>query len=409
MRILYVTQIVPYPPHGGVLQRGYNLLRELGRHHDVHLLAFHHPDELPAGEALERSRLELGRFCTKVEYFELWPKRSRLHMLGGLAVAAVRDVPFSVLAHRSRRLSTRLTEICLSDERPDVVHLDTIALAPYARDCGEVPIFLAHHNIESRLMQRRGTHERGWIQRWYVNREAEKLRRFEAAVCAGFRTNITVSDNDSRELSEICPTAVVEAIPNGVDIDYFKPRGGGETATLIFTGGMNMFANRDAVDWFLEAVWPLVRQRVPAVRFVAIGQRPSERLRAEVSRSDAVEAPGFVEDIRAAVARAAVYIVPIRVGGGTRLKVLDAMAQGKAIVSTTVGAEGIDVRHGEHIVIADDAQAFASRIVELLEDPERRASLGAAARARAEEGYAWSILGQRLVHVYARAKGGSST
>ena len=115
MRILFVTQIVPYPPHGGVLQRGFNLLRELGRTHDVHLLAFHHPDELPPGEALEQSRAELGKFCSAVEYFELWPKKSSAHRFLGLGLAAMHPAPFSVLAHRNRKLSQRISELCQSE------------------------------------------------------------------------------------------------------------------------------------------------------------------------------------------------------------------------------------------------------------------------------------------------------
>ena len=405
MRILYVTQIVPFPPHGGVLQRGYNLLKELGSRHEVHLLAFHHPDELRPGEAVERSKVELGRFCRFVEYFDLWPKRSAVHRLAGLAAAAIHPAPFSVIAHRSAPLSRRVGAICRDPLPPDIVHLDTIALAPLAADCGKLPVVLAHHNIESQLMRRRAEFERGWLARRYVRREAGKLRDFEANVAGKFLANITVSDADAASLREICPDAVTEVIPNGVDTEYFRPQRGLETPSLIFTGGMNMFANRDGVDWFLETVWPLVKSRVPEVRFMAIGQRPSERLKDLAARDGAVEAPGFVQDVRPAVAHAAVYVVPLRVGGGTRLKVLDAMAQGKAIVSTTLGAEGIDVRDGQHLMLADDAASFADRVVELLQSPDLRTRLGDAARRQAEARYSWRILGEQLGAVYSRAAG----
>ncbi len=403
MRILYVTQIVPYPPHGGVLQRGFNLLRELGNRHEVHLLAFHHRDELPPGEAVETSKRELGKFCRSVEYFDLWPKRSVLHRLFGYAVAALLPAPFSVLAHRNRMLSRRLAESCRGENAPDIVHLDTIALAPYARCCGGLPLVLAHHNIESQLMKRRADFEGGWLQRRFVSREAAKLHRLESRVAGNFLTNITVSVGDAASLREICPGALCDVVPNGVDTRYFTPRRGQETPTLVFTGGMNMFANRDGVEWFVEQVWPAVKARVPAARFVAIGQHPGDRLLQAAARDSAVEAPGFVKDVRPAVARAAVYVVPLRVGGGTRLKVLDAMAQGKAIVSTTLGAEGIDVRDGEHLLLADDASAFADRIVGLLNRPEERLRLGDAARERAESSYSWPTLGERLAAAYARA------
>lgn len=402
MRILFVTQIVPYPPHGGVLQRGFNLLRELGREHEVHLLAFHHPDELPHGEPVERSRRELGRFCRSIEYFPLWPKRSAAHKLAALAAGAVYPGPFSVLAHRSAALARRIEDICAGATPPDIVHLDTIALAPYLENCGARPTVLCHHNIESTLMARRAGHESSFAARRYVAAQSRKLLDYERTQPARFRLNITVSATDSATLREICPTANAVDIPNGVDTDYFTPREHDGTPALIYTGGMNMFANRDAVEWFLDAIWPLVKQAVPEARFFGVGARPCARLLEAAAADPSVEAPGFVDDVRPWVARSAVYIVPLRVGGGTRLKMVDAMAQGKAIVATTVGAEGVEGEDGTHFLLRDQPRAFADTIIELLRDPARRQALGAAARARAVERYSWPILANRLAGHYAR-------
>jgi polysaccharide biosynthesis protein PslH len=403
MHILYVTQIIPYPPHGGVLQRGYNLLRELGREHRVRLLAFHHPDELPPGNAVEASRRELRSFCEDVEYLDLWPKRSRLHTAVALAAGIAYPKPFSVLAQRSARLHDRLRELCRGPDRPDVVHLDTIALAPYARDCAGVPCVLTHHNVESQLMLRRGERERSLAARAYVKLQARRLERYEAESCNRFAVNVMVSDADARTLAGISPGARTAVVPNGVDTLYFTPRDDPQTPTVIFTGGMNMFANRDAVEWFLDDVWPAVLRQVPEARFVAIGQRPSAKILAAAAADASVQAPGHVPDVRPWVGPAAVYVVPMRVGGGTRLKVLDAMAQGKALVATGLGAEGIEVEHGRHLVIADTASDFAERVVDLLRDPGRRQALGAAARQRVEERYAWPVIGRRLVAAYAAA------
>ena len=401
MRILFVSQIIPYPAHGGVLQRGFNLLRELGRSHEVHLLAFHHPDELAPGEAVEASRRELGRFCREVEYFELWPKKSPLHTALALGVAALHPAPFSVLAQRNRALSDRIRELSRSNRPPDVVHLDTVALAPYSAACGQIPTVLGHHNIESQLMERRADHERGALRRAYVQLQARRLRRYESRVCRKFHLNVTVSDADAELLGQICPGVRTVVIPNGVDTEYFQPRWGKEAPAIVFTGGMNMFANRDAVEWFLDAVWPIIRQRVPGVHFYAIGQRPSPRVLEFAASDGSVSAPGHVPDIRPWVEKAAVYVVPMRVGGGTRLKVVDAMAQGKAIVSTTLGAEGIRGDDGVHFVLADDPQAFADRVIRLLGAPDERRRLGEAARARAATHYAWRALGERLSQSYA--------
>jgi polysaccharide biosynthesis protein PslH len=399
MRILYVTQVVPYPPHGGVFQRGYNLLRELGRENHVHLIAFHHPDELPHGEPLERSRVELGKFCREIEYFELWPKKSRMHLLAAFAMGALYPRPFCEFAHRSRALTQRLTELCSGPNPPDLVHLDTIALAPYRHCCGKVPSVLAHHNIESQLMARRANFETNAAARAYVASQTRKLVDFEKQHVESFPLNIVVSDADAITLKNICPKARTASVQNGVDTDYFTARDGAETA-VAYAGGMRMFANRDAVDWFLEEIWPRLKALVPETTFFAIGQRPTDKLLAAAARDPSVIAPGFVDDVRPWVARTGVYIVPLRVGGGTRLKIVDAMAQGKAIVTTTLGAEGIEGKDGEHFVLADDPAEFAAHTARLLRDPVERARLGTAARALAEETYAWRKLGTKLADEY---------
>jgi glycosyltransferase involved in cell wall biosynthesis len=407
VRILFVTQIVPFPPHGGVLQRGYNLLRELGKRHEVHLLAFHHPDELPPGEPVERSRAELGKYCRTIEYFPLWPKVSALHKLAALGLGAIYPGPFSVLAHKSRAMAKRITSLCAA-RVCDIVHLDTIALAPYLENCGVIPTVLCHHNIESRLMARRAEHETSFAARKYVASQSRKLLEYEREQPARFRLNITVSANDSDTLRRICPGVHAVDIPNGVDTEYFAPRPHDGAPTLIYTGGMNMFANRDAIEWFLDAIWPRVKAAIPQVRFLGVGARPCARLLEAAAADRSIEAPGFVDDVRPWVARAAVYVVPLRVGGGTRLKMVDAMAQGKAIVATSIGAEGTEGDDGTHFMLRDDAKSFADTLIELLHDPERRTALGAAARQRAVDRYSWPMLAERLAGHYERVVGAAA-
>jgi sugar transferase (PEP-CTERM/EpsH1 system associated) len=403
MRILFFSGIVPYPPHGGVLQRNFNLVRELKRQGaDVHLLAFHHPNELPHGAPLEHSKQVLGEFCEAVEYGELWPKKSKLHMLTSLGIAAFSRDPFAVRAHYSPFFARRVRELTASG-RFDVVHLDSVSFAPYAQLAHGVPVLCTHQNVESQLFARRAGHERGWLRRSYVARQARVLERLERKTCGRYANNIMVSDDDARTLRGLCPQARTAVIANGVDTEYFTPREGGTEPTLIFTGSMRMFANNDAVRWFLEEIWPAVKARVPNARFIAIGRQPSGFALDYAARDPSVEVPGFVDDVRPWVARAAVYVVPMRVGGGTRLKVLDAMAQGKAIVSTRLGAEGIHMEDGVHYAAADQPRDFAAAITRLLGDAAVRARLGHAARERAESKYSWPALGRQLLEVYAQA------
>lgn len=396
MKILFVRQVIPYPPHGGTRQRGYNLIRELAKRNEVHLLAFHHPDQLPH-ERLEEARTELKKFCKEVEFFTLWPKKSKLHAAVALATALLLPTPFSVLAQRNTALNRRLREICGGPDRPDLVHFDTIGLAPFSRDCKGIPCTLGHQNVESQLMERRTQHERGLFARTYGRIQTRRLLRYEAAQCPRFATNIMVSEADVTLLQQVAPGSRAVSVENGVDVDYFQPSVDGDAGpTLIYTGGMDMFANRDAVEWFIDEILPIIRQSVPEVRFLAVGQYPSEKARTAANRDPLIEVPGFVPDVRPWVARASVYVVPLRVGGGTRVKIMDAMAQGKAIVSTSVGAEGIEGTLGVHRLHGDTPAEFAARVVELLNDPTRRAELGRNARALAESRYAWPALGAKL-------------
>lgn len=403
MRILFLSQIVPYPPHGGVLQRGYNIVREIGRRNEVHLLAFVHPDVLGTPALVEESRAALQQHCARVEYYRLWPKDSpRLGKLSYLWSGASRS-PFSVIAHRSREFRTAIHRT-LAAHPIDLVHYDTLALAQFMPPGRRTPSTLTHHNIESQLMARRAAKETNPLARLYLRNEAAKLRAYESAHCRDFDLNIVVSDADAQTLQSIVPGIHTQTVVNGVDVDYFRPapaeRGSTSEPALIYTGGMNMFANRDAVMYFLREIWPTVKAGMPAVRFYAVGQDPPEEVLRIAAADPQVIVTGYVDDIRPYVNRAAVYVVPLRVGGGTRLKVVDAMAMGKAIVSTRIGAEGIRVTEGRDVLLADEPQHFAETTLRLLRDPQARARLGAAARLLAEDAYSWDHVGAKLQGAY---------
>jgi sugar transferase (PEP-CTERM/EpsH1 system associated) len=395
---------VPYPPHGGVLQRGYNIIRELGRWSRVHLLAFVHPDVLPTPDTLEESRRVLGGLCETVEYFDLWPKRSPAHKAAALAGGLLSTVPFSVVAHGSAGFRTSVQR-AIGGSRFDVIHVDTIALTPFV-DLGPArpaPTVLTHHNIESQLMERRSEVEARRLARWFLAREARKLAAYESAVSPAYDVNIFMSAQDQALLERRVPGVRGAVVPNGVDVAYFTPDGSEPEPSLIYTGGMNMFANRDAVVFFLEEIWPAVAAAVPQARFYAVGQDPPREVEAMAARDPRVVVTGYVDDIRPYVRRAAVYVVPLRVGGGTRLKVLDAMASGKAIVSTSIGCEGLDVTPGAHLLVADSPEEFVRTTVTLLTDRARQRALGDAARARVEERYAWPVVGTQLRRAYEAA------
>lgn len=400
MRVLFLSQIVPYPPHGGVLQRGYNIIRQLGGQAEVHLLAFIHPEALPTPETLEESRVELAKYCRTVEYFPIWAKRSAAHKALALGTSLASRQPFAAIAHRSAAYRDRIAAL-LAAHPCDVIHADTIGLAPFVDlDAPKAATVLTHHNVESMLMARRSEVETGLAARTFLRREAGKLRAAERTLSPRFDVNIVMSENDGVVLRGIAPTARTMVVANGVDVDYFTPGAEAATPTLIYGGGMNMFANRDAVMHFLREVWPLVKAAEPTVRFLAVGQDPPPELQAMAQQDPQVVVTGYVRDIRPYIAEAAVYVVPLRVGGGTRLKVLDAMAMGKAMVSTAVGCEGLAVTPGEHLLVADEPRPFADAVVSLLRDRARRETLGRSARALVERDYAWPAIGRQLMTTY---------
>jgi glycosyltransferase involved in cell wall biosynthesis len=367
----------------------------------VFLLAYVHPDAFNKKDDLAESKRVLGGFCREIHYFPLWPKLSQFHKLTAYMAAMVYPRPFSVLAHKSAAIEERLQKV-VALNKPDLIHIDTIALAPLLHICSNTAAVMTHQNIESRLMYRRARFERSFLSRWFVTRQARLLAAYEKHQSLKVDLNVMVSTQDARALEEMVPGARTLVVENGVDTQYFRPRPGEEGPAVIYTGGMNMFANRDAVIWFLREIWPLLKKRKPGLRFFAVGQSPSKEIRELAAADDSIELPGFVDDIRPWVARAAVYIVPLRVGGGTRLKIVDAMAQGKAIVSTSLGCEGIRVTDGNNILIADEPDAFACKVAMLLDDSALRQMLGQAARRLAEQKYSWPHLGEKLISGYQR-------
>jgi len=234
----------------------------------------------------------------------------------------------------------------------------------------------------------RDVERRGW-RRALLALESRKMRRYEARACERARLTIAVSDADCRLLAAAAPRARVQAVPTGVDIDYFAPDGIAEIpGRLVFTGSMDWYPNEDGIAHFIEDVLPRVRRQIPAASLTVVGRNPSARLRAAAAVAD-VEITGLVDDVRPHMADAAVYVVPLRIGGGTRLKIFEALSMAKAVVSTTVGAEGLPLTPGRHFLRADEPAEFAAAVTSLLRDAARRRALGAEGRRLVEARYSW--------------------
>lgn len=403
MKMLMITHLVPYPPNGGVKIRNYNLLREASRHHDIHLLTFYQGAHIKNQRELEHSVDAIKAFCKHLEVYEIPSDKSRFAWYSLLFRNLFSLTPYSVWRFHSPQM-VRSVEKALSNGTFDLLEVGTIALADYTKLAEKVPKILVHHNIESKLLFRRSKYTGNLLPKLYLKWQAGKLRRYEHQMSTRFACHTVCSENDADTLKQICSDANITVVPNGVDTNYFRPSSSPiKPKTMVFVGGMGWFPNLDAMVFFKREIWPLIKKAVPEVNVKIIGNHPPKEL-VEYSRKDKSFQPlGFVEDIRPIVADAAVYIVPMRVGGGTRLKVLDAMAMGKAIVSTSIGCEGIDVRDGHDILMADTPAEFAQCVLGLFNDPQQGRRLGQSARDTATKLYSWKVVYQKLEESYNRA------
>lgn len=400
MKVLWLSHNVPYPPIGGVLQRNYHLVHQVARRAELHLVALRQRALCPDDATLEEAREVLGGFCASVQFFPLdWDERPHVRPLRAVPVIAGRR-PYIAARYDSVACHRALAQ--LAPQSFDLVHLDTIGLIPYWRHLRGPAAVLNHHNAESTMLVRRAAGEARPQMRAVLRWQANAVRRWERDYCPQFAANLVVSALDGERIREIAPTARTTVVANGVDTTYFDlPPNTEPTARgIVLLGSQAWYPNRDAVEYFLDDIWPKILAEEPKAVCTIIGQDPCPRALAADRDDPQVRVLGFVEDLRAELAQAAVFACPFRQGGGTRLKVLDAMAMRKAMVTTTIGAEGVPLQDGKHCLIADGAAAFAAAVVDLIRHPERRAQLGHNGRALVEAQYDWNAIGERLIQAY---------
>jgi len=391
MKILFLTPELPYPPDRGASIRSFNLIKNLAPRHQIHLLSFSTKE---SGLAEAGPLLDL---CSQVETIPT-PHRSTLQRLLSTLLSPLPDM---ALRLPSSEFETKLKSI-LQKERFDLAQVEAIEMARYIPTVIEshTPLIFDDINAEYLLQKRafetdlRHLH---WLGALYSLVQWRKLHLYEARACRRADRVIAVSEADKEALCCLVPGLSVSVVPNGVDTEYYQPVEGETDDSLVFTGKMDFRPNVDGILWFFEQVWPLVKGRLPQARLLVVGRNPSPRL-SPLFQDPQVTVTGFVPDVRPYIARANIYIVPLRMGGGTRLKVLEAMAMGKAIVSTSLGCEGIEVTERE-VAIADEPQEFAQRLSELWDDRERKKALGRAARRLAER-YDWRSITPTLEGVY---------
>lgn len=404
MRLLWFSHFVPFPPQGGHLQRSFNLIRQMAKSHQISLVAFnieHEPDA-----QLRQHARELEAYCKEVEIWDLPLKWRGARWWAKLALSPFHKLPYSCRAFWSPGLDARWRRK-LAAHPGALVHFDSSDLALYAASAKGFRKVLNHHNCESAMARRRAEKELNPLKRAYLRREARKLERLERDVCPQFDVNTVVSGEDARLLLASSPGARVQVVENGTDIHYFQPNPGSEEpGSVIFAGGLWWYPNLSAIQYFVQQIWPRVKAGRAGARLYLAGRRPVGAVLHLADADPSIEVVANPEDMRPWMARAAVFICPILDGGGTRLKILDALAMGKAVVTTTLGYEGLRVRPGEHLLAADTAEDFAAAVLRLMEGAELRRQLGRAGRTLVEQEYSWERVGEQLERAYQEALAG---
>jgi glycosyltransferase involved in cell wall biosynthesis len=383
MKILWVKMGGLWPPTSGGRTRSLHIISELAKRHSVSIVTTHTAGDDPAGlsDHLPCERVlsfEYGVAKRGSAAFPLTVARSWLSSdpvdLWKWRVPAVRECV-------SALLDSGDIDVCVAD------FLFAINNVPLG---GRTPVVLFEHNVEYLIWKRLCDLETVPWRRALLEIEWRKLRAREAAACHHADVTIAVSDDDSRRLGAIAPEANITWIPTGVDTNYFMPRPNEERPWhLVFSGSMDWHPNEDAVRYFMAEILPLIRSEIPEVTFSIVGRSPSAELRAGAAAAG-VEVTGTLDDIRPALAQAAVCVVPLRAGSGTRLKIFEALAMGKAVVSTTLGAEGLTMESGRHFVAANGPRPFADAVVALLRDSARRRRIADEGRALVESRHSWA-------------------
>lgn len=385
LRILWVKMGGLWPITSGGRLRSYHIIDELSRHHDVTVLTTTHAAE---------KNISLGTqlpYCKQVKSFVFSaPKKHEKAFIRSIAASWFSRLPVDLYKYQCPQLRREVDQQ-LNNGNFDFCIADFLTSVPNVPMSGATPVIHFSHNVEHMIWLRLYNNEKNWLKRLLLSIEWRKMRNIETKACSDATATIAVSTEDMALLQKLSPDVRITSVDTGVDIDFFKPdmRVDLNPTALVFSGSMDWHPNEDAMLFFMDKILPIIRQEIPQVTLSIVGRNPSEKLKIAAQNAN-VEVTGTVADIRPWLSSASVYIVPLRIGGGTRLKIYEALAMGKAVVTTTIGAEGLNLQEDVHLLRGDNARSFARQTVRLLRNASLAKNLGCAGRQLVEANYAWS-------------------
>lgn len=400
MKILFLSQRFLLPMDTGGKIRTGNILEQLSKLHEITLIS---NVESPIDDSYVPS---MNRFCARfipVQWKEI--KRSSLLFYIRLFFQMFSFYPVNVLNDYSTKLRKEV-EKELAGEAYDLAICDFVQSALMFKNVMHLPTLLFQHNVESAISHRHVSQNTNPFIKLFWWLQWRKMFSFEKKACRQFAKVITVSENDRDLFRKLYATDNASTIPTGVNIEYYKPGNEKETTpeTLVFCGSMDWLPNEDAILFFIRDILPVIRKKIENIHLTVVGRNPSAVLKKQVEKIPQVSLTGWVDDTRPYIAKSALFIVPIRIGGGTRMKIYEAMAMGKTVVSTTIGAEGLPVKNNEHLMIADAPGKFANVIIDLLLNHGKRERLGKNARNYVKNNFAWQSVAKVFSNICTKNK-----
>jgi sugar transferase (PEP-CTERM/EpsH1 system associated) len=385
LRILWLKTELLHPVDKGGKIRTYHMLKELKREHHVTYLTL--DDGSGAPDAVERAT----EYCHELVRV---PHRTRAKFSAGfyveLAANLVSPLPYFMRKYKSAEMRREIARLVATGEF-DVLVCDFLQPGVNVPPRLPVATVLFQHNVEAMIWKRHYEVQKHPLKKAYLYGQWLKADAYERAACRRFDHVVAVSEEDRETMRRAYGLQSVSDVPTGVDTEFFRPRGDvpREPHNLVFTGSMDWLPNEDAIQFFTREIMPRIKERVPGATLTVVGRNPYASLVELGKRDPSINVTGRVEDVRPYMERAAAYVVPIRVGGGTRLKIYEAMAMEKPIISTTIGAEGLPVREGRELLLADTAETFADAVVRVLTDRDVAQGLGASAARAVREQFGW--------------------
>ena len=402
MKILWLNAGLLLPLDKGGKLRTWHLMRHLARHHEITYLSFADPSQTDA------DREGMREVCARLETVPRTdPAKGTLRFYADAARYVVDPLPYAVAKYRSKPYAARVRQLLdrggfdalVCDFLPPAVNLPAVL---------PIPSVLFTHNVEAEIWRRHVEMAGNAVSRQLLTQQWRRMLRFEREALARFDVVLAVSEVDGQTFEGLYPGALrqpVHVVKTGVDTAYFTPMPDAERrAHLVFTGSMDWLPNEDGMLYFVRDILPHVRAAEPNVTLSIIGRAPTPAVR-KLADTAGVEVTGRVDDVRPHVAAGTVYVVPLRIGGGTRLKIFEAMSMGRAVVSTSIGAEGLPVTHGKDIVIADDPAHFAGAVVALIRDTHKRRQIETAARRLVVDHYDWAAVAHDFDTALSHARG----